>query len=228
MDSGALVFAILHEVDSTRVDEVQLRASLELATAAHLSQTRIGRDGYPVDPYIVHPLRNVLRLIRLGCADTDVLSATALHDTVEDQPEQIVSILSGVETTNTDVALRLIAEHFSDETARLVASVTNTPTDSTLSRSERNDAYAGHVETVISDPKVFLVKYADFVDNAGSVQYLDDDAKREKLSKKYAPLVPIFSSALESLDGRVDLDKDGVDAIRARLVALSESLGEAH
>lgn len=66
MDSAALVFAILHEIDTDRVDRTQLGNALELATAAHLSQKRIGRAAYPVDPYIVHPLRNVLRLIRLG------------------------------------------------------------------------------------------------------------------------------------------------------------------
>lgn len=86
MDSAALVLAIMHEIDADHVDRAQLHNAMELATAAHMSQKRLGRAAYPVDPYIVHPLRNVLRLIRLGCADTDVLSATALHDTVEDQP----------------------------------------------------------------------------------------------------------------------------------------------
>jgi (p)ppGpp synthase/HD superfamily hydrolase len=227
MDSAALVFAILHEIDADRVDRTQLGDALELATAAHLSQKRIGRAAYPVDPYIVHPLRNVLRLIRLGCADTDVLSATALHDTVEDQPREIVSTFDEsrlTEGSNQQAALELITEHFNAETSRLVAGVTNPPTDAVLSKAEKNAAYAAHVADVIKDPKVFLVKFADFVDNAASVQYLDDEAKRTKLSAKYAPVVEVFVSALNVNRGLLGLTQSGIDAVDARLKALSTSL----
>ncbi|CCQ15651.1 putative uncharacterized protein [Rhodococcus sp. AW25M09] len=227
MDSAALVFAIMHEIDTDHVDPAQLRNALELATAAHLSQKRIGRAAYPVDPYIVHPLRNVLRLIRLGCTDTDVLAATALHDTVEDQPREIVSILNESRLTdgpNQQAALDLITEHFNTETSRLVAAVTNPPTDGVLSKAEKNAAYAAHVAEVIKDPKVFLVKFADFVDNAGSVKYLDDDAKRTKLAAKYAPVVEVFITALNVNRSLLGLNQSGLDAIDARLTSLSTSL----
>ncbi|WP_176458275.1 HD domain-containing protein [Rhodococcus sp. WWJCD1] len=227
MDSAALVFAILHQTDTDRVDRTQLHSALELATAAHLSQKRIGRAAYPVDPYIVHPLRNVLRLIRLGCTDTDVLSATALHDTVEDQPREIVSILDESRLTdgsNQQTALDLITENFNAETSRLVAAVTNPPTDAVLSKAEKNAAYAAHVADVIKDPKVFLVKFADFVDNAGSVQYLEDDAKRTKLAAKYAPAVAVFASAFDSNRDGLHLPQHGLDAVDARLTALSERM----
>lgn len=227
MDSAALVFAILHEIDSDRVDRTQLLNAMELATAAHMSQKRIGRAAYPVDPYIVHPLRNVLRLIRLGCADTDVLCATALHDTVEDQPREIVTILDESrlsDGSNQQAALDLITENLNAETSRLVAEVTNPPTDSALSKAEKNAAYAAHVADVIKDPKVFLVKFADFVDNAGSVQYLDDEAKRTKLQSKYAPVVEVLISASGDNRNRLDLPQQGLDAIDARLATLATSL----
>lgn len=227
MDSAALVFAIMHEIDTDHVDRTKLRNALELATAAHLSQKRIGRASYPIDPYIVHPLRNVLRLIRLGCADTDVLAATALHDTVEDQPRALVSILDESQLSdgsNQQAALDLITEHFNTETSRLVAAVTNPPTDSALSKTEKNAAYAAHVADVITDPKVFLVKFADFVDNAGSVQYLDDEAKRAKLAAKYAPAVEVFVSALNANRTLLGLYQSGLDDIDARLKTLSTSL----
>ncbi|WP_196249186.1 HD domain-containing protein [Rhodococcoides fascians] len=227
MDSAALVFAIMHEIDTDRVDRTQLGNALELATAAHLSQKRIGRAAYPVDPYIVHPLRNVLRLIRLGCADTDVLSATALHDTVEDQPREIVSILDESRLSdgpNEQAALDLIAEHISPETSRLVAAVTNPSTDAVLSKAEKNAAYTAHVAEVVKDPKVFLVKFADFVDNAGSMQYLDDETKRAKLATKYAPVVAVFASAFDANRDYLGLPRIGLTAIDARLTALSESL----
>ncbi|CAH0230902.1 Bifunctional (p)ppGpp synthase/hydrolase RelA [Rhodococcoides fascians] len=227
MDSAALVFAILHEIDADRVDRAQLHNAIELATTAHMSQKRIGRAAYPIDPYIVHPLRNVLRLIRLGCTDTDVLAATALHDTVEDQPREIVSILDESRLSdgpNQQAALDLITEHFSPATSRLVAAVTNPPTDAVLSKAEKNAAYAAHVADVIKDPKVFLVKFADFVDNAGSVQYLEDEAKRAKLVAKYAPVVAVFASAFDANRDGLTLPQQGLDAINARLTALSTSL----
>lgn len=224
MDSAALVFAIDHEVDEDQVNIDLLRYAIEIATAAHLSQTRIGRAAYPVDPYIVHPLRNVLRLVRLGCADTDVLAATALHDTVEDQPENVVKVLGAAHDPSTDNALMLIGRHVGDETARLVAAVTNPPTSTALTRPVKNAAYAQHVADVITDPKVFLVKYADFIDNAGSVQYLDDEVKRAKLQAKYAPLVPIFVAALEANRDKLGLPDDGVSTIGAKLIRLSMTL----
>jgi (p)ppGpp synthase/HD superfamily hydrolase len=227
MDSAALVFAIMHEIDADRVDRTQLGNALELATAAHLSQKRIGRAAYPVDPYIVHPLRNVLRLIRLGCADPDVLSATALHDTVEDQPREIVSILDESRLTdgsNQQAALDLITENFNTETSRLVAAVTNPLTHAVQSKTEKNVAYAEHVAEVIKDPKVFLVKFADFVDNAGSVQYLEDETKRTKLAAKYAPVVAVFASALHANRDGLELPPQGLHAIDARLNKLTKSL----
>ncbi|WP_052077547.1 HD domain-containing protein [Rhodococcoides fascians] len=227
MDSAALVFAILHEIDADRVDRTQLHNALELATAAHLSQKRIGRAEYPVDPYIVHPLRNVLRLIRLGCTDTDVLAATALHDTVEDQPREIVSILDEArlsDESDQQAALDLITEHFNTETSRLVAAVSNPSTDAVLSKAEKNAAYAEHVADVIKDPKVFLVKFADFVDNAGSVKYLENEAKRTRLQSKYAPVVEVFVSALNANHNLLGLDQNVLDAIDDRLKALSASL----
>ncbi|WP_052061225.1 HD domain-containing protein [Rhodococcoides fascians] len=227
MDSAALVFAILHEIDTDRVDRTQLLNAMELATAAHMSQKRIGRAAYPVDPYIVHPLRNVLRLIRLGCTDTDVLAATALHDTVEDQPREIVSILDEPRLSdgpNQQAALDLITEHFSPETSRLVAAVTNPSTDAVLSKADKNAAYTAHVAEVIKDPKVFLVKFADFVDNAGSVKYLEDEAKRAKLAAKYAPVVDRFIAALNVNRSLLGLDQSGLDDLDARLRALSTTL----
>ncbi|KJV03879.1 HD domain-containing protein [Rhodococcus sp. PML026] len=227
MDSAALVFAILHEIDTDRVDRTQLGNALELATAAHMSQKRIGRAAYPVDPYIVHPLRNVLRLIRLGCTDTDVLAASALHDTVEDQPREIVSILDESrlsDKSNQQAALDLITEHFNTETSRLVAAVTNPSTDAVLSKAEKNAAYAEHVADVIKDPKIFLVKFADFVDNAGSVKYLEDEAKRAKLAAKYAPVVDRFIAALNVNRSLLGLDQSGLDDLDARLRELSTTL----
>ena len=44
--SAALVLAIMHEIDADHVDRAQLHNAMELATAAHMSQKRIGRAAY--------------------------------------------------------------------------------------------------------------------------------------------------------------------------------------
>ncbi|MCZ4278626.1 HD domain-containing protein [Rhodococcoides yunnanense] len=174
----------------------------------------------------MHPLRNVLRLIRLGCADTNVLSATALHDTVEDQPREIVSILDESrlsDGSNQLAALDLITEHFNTETSRLVAAVSNPPTDTALTKAEKNAAYAAHVADVIKDTEAFLVKFADFVDNARSVKYLEDETKRTILAATYAPVVAVFASAFDTNRDSLDLQQDGLDTIDSRLTALTPS-----
>ncbi|WP_052067844.1 hypothetical protein [Rhodococcoides fascians] len=89
--------------DHDRVDIGTLRYAIEIATAVHLSRTRI------------------------GCADTDVLAATAPHDTVEDQAESIVDVLGAAQDLSAQNALLLIEREFGHETARLVAAAGNPP-----------------------------------------------------------------------------------------------------
>lgn len=125
---------------------------------------------------------------------------------------------------NQKAALDLITEHFNGETSRLVAAVTNPSTDAVLSKAEKNAAYAAHVADAIKDPKVFLVKFADFVDNAGSVKYLEDEAKRTKLAAKYAPVVDRFIAALNVNRSLLGLDQSGLDDLDARLRTLSTTL----
>ncbi|MGA9874166.1 MAG: hypothetical protein WBQ44_23905 [Rhodococcus sp. (in: high G+C Gram-positive bacteria)] len=93
MDAAMLKQSISYEISH---DE-DVQGAIGLASLAHRGQTRPGQNGN-TEPYITHPLRNTLRLIRFGCEDTDVLSATALHDTVEDQPERLVELMNGDRT----------------------------------------------------------------------------------------------------------------------------------
>ncbi|WP_072804125.1 bifunctional (p)ppGpp synthetase/guanosine-3',5'-bis(diphosphate) 3'-pyrophosphohydrolase [Rhodococcoides yunnanense] len=108
LDAASLALAV---EQTTGVDQ-KLHDALSLAALAHRHQTRPGRNG-TLDPYITHPLRNTLRLVGFGCSDTTVLAATALHDTVEDQPEQLVALLGGDTSAPVrDEALRQFASHF--------------------------------------------------------------------------------------------------------------------
>ena len=58
--------------------------ALNMAAKWHKKQTRIaGPDGLR-EPYINHPLRNVIRANHWGVRDGELLVAVLLHDVVED------------------------------------------------------------------------------------------------------------------------------------------------
>ncbi len=213
MDPSLLVHAIDVEADARGIDRTDLDHALAVASYAHLEQRRTQRGDQVADPYITHPYRNTLRLLRYGCTDAAVLVATALHDVVEDQPDRVVTLLGGSD------ALDALRRHFGTDVADLVAAVTNPPRDPARDKAEQ---YAEHVTAAIADPRVFLVKLADFVDNAGSLKYLTDDAKRSKLAAKYAPLVPIFARAAHHHGDRLGLPPEGLAAIDDHLRAIAD------
>ncbi|MFC7959702.1 HD domain-containing protein [Rhodococcoides kroppenstedtii] len=214
MDPSLLLHAIDIEADARGIDRTDLDHALAVASYAHLEQRRTQRGDQVADPYITHPSRNTLRLLRYGCTDQAVLVATALHDVVEDQPDRVVSLLGG-----SDAAPDALRRHFGDDVADLVAAVTNPQRDPARDKAEQ---YAEHVTAAIADRRVFLVKLTDFVDNAGSLKYLADDAKRLKLAAKYAPLVPIFVRAADDHRHELGLPPEGLSAIENHLHSIAE------
>ncbi|MBY6687267.1 HD domain-containing protein [Rhodococcus sp. BP-149] len=212
MDPSLLAHAIRYEARGRGLKTSPLEDALAVASYAHLMQRRTTRGDQINDPYITHPSRNVLRLMRYGCADLDALVATALHDTVEDQSDRIVDLLGGSQ------ALGALEAHFGAEVARLVVAVTTPP----RTGEDRAAQYVEHVTAVIRDPKVFLVKVSDFVDNAGSLKYLVDEAKRTKLLRKYAPLVTVFEAAATEHGEALGLTADGMADLRDHLASIGE------
>lgn len=104
---GRLPDAISHVVDAHRAhhpdaDLEPLRRAYVLAESSHRGQMR--KSG---EPYITHPLAVTLILAELG-AETTTLTASLLHDTVED----------------TDVTLDQVGEEFGEEVRFLVDGVT--------------------------------------------------------------------------------------------------------
>ncbi len=94
--------AKVHRVHHPRADLDALRRAYVLAEASHRGQFR--KSG---EPYITHPLAVTLILAELG-AETTTLTASLLHDTVED----------------TDVTLDQVGEEFGAEVRYLVDGVT--------------------------------------------------------------------------------------------------------
>ncbi|TQF65621.1 HD domain-containing protein [Rhodococcus spelaei] len=229
MDPALLSFAISHRAAELRASSDLFTDALELAAFAHRNDVRNPSKDGRGQPYIGHPFRNVLRLLRYGCVDEATLCATALHDTVEDCPAEVISLFDGPDAAAFDAAgaqsraLELIAGHFGDRTSALVAAVTN-PLD-TSSTEDRHRAYADHVTSVVGEPRVFLVKFVDFVDNAGSVQYVEDLTRRQRLSDKYRPLVPVFRSVLDTVEADLPVSADGLIQIRGHLDRIADRLG---
>jgi hypothetical protein len=223
MDPSLLYFAVVHESADLGIDVAQLTTAMQIAAYLHRDDTRSNRKDLPVDVYVTHPFRLVLRLVRYGCRDGTVLCAAALHDTVEDHPDELVALLdvalAGPSSEPGHPAERL-ATAFGPDVARIVTAVTNPPAPDGQTQQERHAAYQTHVAEVIADPQVFLVKLADFVDNAGSLRYLVDDARRFRLERKYAPLVPVFRSAFEAHRASLPVGADGLARIGRHLTGL--------
>ncbi|QPP10486.1 bifunctional (p)ppGpp synthetase/guanosine-3',5'-bis(diphosphate) 3'-pyrophosphohydrolase [Streptomyces bathyalis] len=94
--------AKVHRAHHPGADLGALRRAYLLAESSHRGQMR--KSG---DPYITHPLAVTLLLAQLG-AETTTLTASLLHDTVED----------------TDVTLEQVCKEFGDEVGYLVDGVT--------------------------------------------------------------------------------------------------------
>jgi hypothetical protein len=102
-------------------------------------------------------------------------------------------------------ALDRVAATFGPDVARIVGAVTNEPVPAAATEDEAQRAYRDHVAAVVGDPQVFLVKFADFVDNAGSLRYMPAGERRDRLARKYGPLVPTFRAALAAHGDRLPL-----------------------
>lgn len=131
------------------------------AVKAHSGQLRKGKDV----PYIVHPLEVMTILYRMG-ADSDLLAAGVLHDTVED----------------TDATLGDIKALFGDGVAELVATHTE---DKSLSWEERKELSCK--ELAEASKRVQMLVLADKLSNiremAQDVKNGDDLWERFKRGK---------------------------------------------
>jgi (p)ppGpp synthase/HD superfamily hydrolase len=236
MDGSLLAAAIMElarERNVARLDD--LSESISIASYLHRDDTRANRGGLPRDTYITHPLRNTLRLLRYyHIVDVDILIAAVLHDTVEDHPNEIVEDLAGQDATGLseeDVRMRAISflsGRFGAEVGRIVLAVSNpiNPDAASLTKDEKRAIYAQHVEEAITnDFPVFLVKFADFYDNAGSLHYTSANKSMTiHLVKKYTPLISVFREQAKAIQDRIS--EDGFYRFNRHLIAVQSRLDE--
>ncbi|MFD8301946.1 RelA/SpoT family protein [Streptomyces sp. NPDC059690] len=139
--------AIGHVVDAHRAhhpsaDLEPLRRAYVLAESSHRGQMR--KSG---EPYITHPLAVTLILAELG-AETTTLTASLLHDTVED----------------TDVTLDQVGEQFGEEVRYLVDGVTKLEKVDYGAAAEP-ETFRKMLVATGSDVRVMSIKLADRLHN---------------------------------------------------------------
>lgn len=171
-----------------RLPHLEVLHGIDLAAYAHDGVFRKEcRKGVEYkDPYVVHPLRNALRIARWydGYLFPEIIArvvAALLHDTVEDAPERIIEFYGNSvpddEQRSRDVAVMLIDAAFGFDVADAVRRVSNP--------IGMMDYHSHLVEEVLPNENAFVVKASDLVDNAGSLKHMVPSARRIKLANKY-------------------------------------------
>lgn len=235
MDASQLAQSLQHECVSANMESDIISSSVDLATILHAHQMRGNRGNFTTTPYIEHPLRNALRLVRMNVKDQDVIVAAVLHDTIEDGAAVFVKKFHGEKTPDGEIESRKILgdyihDAYGPNVLELVEAVTNdyvADTDkSRMSLSEKNRVYLEHVRKAIRNrPGVVLVKLSDFIDNATGLYHNDVPGREEKTRKqatKYLPVVDVFLEELNRTKLPVStqtLDdlKEQLDKTRTRL-----------
>ncbi|MEU9582602.1 RelA/SpoT family protein [Streptomyces werraensis] len=156
--------AIGHVVEAHRAhhpdaDLEPLRRAYLLAESSHRGQMR--KSG---EPYITHPLAVTLILAELG-AETTTLTASLLHDTVED----------------TDVTLDQVGEAFGEEVRYLVDGVTKLEKVDYGAAAEP-ETFRKMLVATGNDVRVMSIKLADRLHNMRTLGVMRP-AKQERIAK---------------------------------------------
>jgi len=214
MDDRELAETIVLEAEALEIDVAKVSEAIALASDLHGKQFRKGNRGNVTNPpYIEHPLRNTLRIIRLGCTDVDVVSGSVLHDTVEDTADVFVKRQgwSNRQAQDEHAARAVLTDHientFGSETRKIVIAVTNEIPDrdpKTMTTAEKHAVYVQHIkDQVLNSPKAYMVKISDFIDNATGLYHgvgSIDPTKLKNQATKYLLSIPVFQKGLDNLD----------------------------
>ncbi len=178
------------------VEKDRLLKALDLALDLHSDQ-KDRTDG----AYVNHILRVANRIVTdFQIRNVAIISASLLHDSVEDQSKKLSRLFSNTNENEQKNALAYIKENFGEETAQIVSAVTNSEELENLESEERNRKYAEHITDVIQNPRVFYVKFSDFSDNGLNIENVTDQKRQKSLARKYLPLYQIFLDRIKQDD----------------------------
>lgn len=209
MDANDLAAELFHHVKELNLDEEEFEDILELSSILHAKQYRKNRLLHPRTPYIEHPLRATLRIIRSGVKDPAIIKAALLHDTVEDGSKTFTEIFTSEKVKDEKEARKIlssyIGQNFGKETERVVLNVTNDVEDPAEKKKrtlqDKTRIYVEHLKIEIKDnPRALIVKgIGDFFDNAGSLHHTDKEGNEQKTynqAYKYLPCIDVFREEL--------------------------------
>lgn len=200
-----------------KAERARIQDAAVLAAELHANQVR--QDG---TPYINHVLRATKDIFDLeGLRDADIVCATLLHDTVEDQLTGFTPYVADDASVRSpkEKALAHIDARFGTRVARIVEMVTRDK-DPGEPQGVRDEKYSGYIETTIRDADAFCVKLADFYDNAFNFYAIRDIEKQVARARKYLPAFEVVRQRLWDTDIPI---KDS----RKRFIATELDRGEA-
>lgn len=190
--------------DFDEASRQEITSALELMIEMHIDQN----DWSDGRPYINHPLQVALYLLReLKIKDRDILIAALLHDSIEDQSKKISELHPRYQSDLVDpeqtrfLASQVLEDKFGMRVTKIIEKLTNPLTEEGISKKEKAERYKQHIKTIIEDPEIFLIKYADFAQNALKTDQIRDPEKKQKLIRKYGPIITdVFLPALQKID----------------------------
>lgn len=232
LDSAALVLVLQSEImeNPESFNASNVFESVNMATYLHRNSTpRMQRANLPRTPYIEHPLRNTIRLLRAGCWSEKVIVATILHDVLEDCADEILTELLGYtdishlsEEDKRKLALGFLVSEFGSEVGRLILAVSNRILPVGISATEKNTIYVAHLAEEIEDPDVYCIKYVDIVDNATGLYHNvskdGDNSGIVRRATKYLLVIEVFERLFESVKDRLPINEDEKEDILATLM----------
>ena len=154
-------------------DTGRIRAAFEFARDSHGNQKR--KDG---TPFITHPLAAAELVVEFGL-DEDSICAALLHDTIED----------------TGATYEELKKRFGKDVADIVEGVTKLTrvrTETASKEDEQMENLRKMLTAMQKDMRVILIKIADRLHNMRTMEYVQDEKKRQKAFETmeiYSPIV---------------------------------------
>ena len=185
-DLDSVIKEIKHHLPS--FDVKKFIEAFEFAEKYHNGQTR--KSG---EPYIMHPVETVRNLIKLH-VDEETFIAALLHDVPED----------------TEATIEQINQRFGETVAFLVSGITKlSKVYYKHSMAERQiESLKKLLIHTAADPRVIIIKLADRLHNMRTLEHIEKEEKRIRISKEtleiYVPIANLlgiqeFKSELEDL-----------------------------
>jgi (p)ppGpp synthase/HD superfamily hydrolase len=191
--------------NTKKVNRERVRDAIKMASDLHKVDTRANRAHHDRTPYIEHPLRNAMRVIRWGTQDEATVIAGILHDTVEDHPFEIARKYAKkdpkTEQEAREIAYEYIGKKYGKDVADTVKGMSNPINeDRYMPAAQKNANYREHVnEATDKSLRVLVDKASDLTDNALSLHHTEKGMSSISLYKKSTKYIPVVEDMVHKL-----------------------------